>query len=322
MITLQANRFLGPLTNLIAYSQVANTTERGRVGDFVNSFQDINVENGDGKVVLSADLLDVNDLSGTSSLLETNEPTVNEQYVSVQNYKVIPMTINKYLMRGAFVAEDQLANFIGYLLSIMQTTKTVYLSKEIIKELEAYTPTQETQTVEIQTINTTGLTDPMQLQAAKTFNANAVQEAVINVLNELSFATKDYNDLGYEEVIDYSSMKFIIKSSENSKVLINSLATLLNSPKITESQKWRETYVVPDKQFTDAENENVAWLMHDKKIQYGYFYEVATEFFDASTLNQNNWLHFAYYLDTIDAYPAVCFKITPSLTPAALAPAA
>lgn len=322
MITLQANRFLGPLTNLIAYSQVANTTERGRVGDFVNSFQDINVENGDGKVVLSADLLDVNDLSGTSSLLETNEPTVNEQYVSVQNYKVIPMTINKYLMRGAFVAEDQLANFIGYLLSIMQTTKTVYLSKEIIKELEAYTPTQATQTVEIQTIDTTGLTDPMQLQAAKTFNANAVQEAVINVLNELSFATKDFNDLGYEEVIDYSSMKFIIKSSENSKVLINSLATLLNSPKITESQKWRETYVVPDKQFTNAENENVAWLMHDKKIQYGYFYEVATEFFDASTLNQNEWLHFAYYLATIDAYPAVCFKITPSLTPAALAPAA
>ena len=48
MITLSANRFLGALTNLIAYSQVANTTERGRVGDFVNSFQDINVENGDG----------------------------------------------------------------------------------------------------------------------------------------------------------------------------------------------------------------------------------------------------------------------------------
>ena len=32
MITLSANRFLGAFTNLIAYSQVANTTEAGRVG--------------------------------------------------------------------------------------------------------------------------------------------------------------------------------------------------------------------------------------------------------------------------------------------------
>ena len=152
MITLSANRFLGALTNLIAYSQVANTTERGRVGDFVNSFQDINVENGDGKVVLASDLLDVNDLSGTSSLLSSNPPTVNEQYVSVENYKVIPMTINKYLMRGAFVEEDQLANFVGYLMSIMRTTKTAYLSEEIIKKLKSYEPTLETQTLTINTI--------------------------------------------------------------------------------------------------------------------------------------------------------------------------
>lgn len=321
MITLAANKFLGALTNLIAYSQVANTTERGRVGDFVNSFQDINVENGDGKVVLSADLLDVEDLSGTSTLLDSNPPTVDEQYVSVENYKVIPMTINKYLMRNAFVAEDQLANFIGYLMSIMQTTKIVYLSKEIIKELEAYTPTQATQTVTVQTIDTTGLKDPAQLRAANTYNANAFQKAVINVLNEMGFATKDYNDLEFEEVIDFSSLKFIVKSSQNSDLIVDSLATLLNSDKITEAQRWRETYVVPDKQFTDEENNNVAWLMHDKKIQYGYFYEVATEFFDASTLNQNNWLHFAYYLDTIKAYPAVCFEIEASITPEALAPA-
>lgn len=318
MITLQANKFLGALTNLIAYSQVANTTERGRVGDFVNSFQDINVENGDGKVVLSADFLNVQDLSGTSSLLTATPPTVNEQYVSVENYKVIPMTINKYLMRGAFVAEDQLANFTGYLLSIMPATKTAYLSDAIIAELEAYTPAQATQTVKVQTINTTDLTDPMQLEAAKRYNANAMQKALINTLNAMAFPTSKYNDLQYKEVIDYSSLKLVVKSSQNNDILVDSLAYLLNSDKITEAQRWSDTYVVPDEQFTQGGN-TVAWLMHNKKIQYGYFYEVATEFFDASTLNQNNWLHFAYYLDTINAYPAVCFELEASLTPAALA---
>lgn len=318
MITLPANKFLGALTNLIAYSQVANTTENGRVGDFVNSFQDINVENGDGKVVLAADMLSVNDLSGDSSLLETNEPNVDEQYVSVENYKVIPMTINKYLMRNAFVAEDQLANFTGYLISIMRATKTAYLSDSIIKELEAYTPTQTTQTVKVTTIDTTGLTDPMQLEAANRYNAKAMQKALINTLNAMAFPTRAFNDLKYREVIDYGSLKLIIKSSENNNILVDSLAYLLNSDKITEAQRWSDTYVVPDEQFTGT-GKTVAWLLHNKKIQYGYFYEVATEFFDASTLNQNNWLHFAYYLDTINAFPAVCFELNPILTPEALA---
>lgn len=318
MITLQVNRFLGALTNLIAYSQVANTTEAGRVGDFVASFQDINVENGDGKVVLASDLLDVNDLQGTSSLLSSNPPTVNEQYISVDNYKVIPMTINKYLMRGAFVEEGQLANFVGYLMSIMRATKTAYLSDEIIKTLKNYEPTLETQVLEIDVINTAGLTDPMQLESAKRYNANVINEALIDLLNSMAFPTNKFNDLAYREIIDYSSMKFIVRSSTNSKILVNSLASLLNSDKITEAQRWGETFVVPDDQFDDMDANIIGWFMHNKKVQFGYFYEVATEFFDASTLNQNDWLHFAYYMGIIDAYPAVQIKLNPSITPSAL----
>lgn len=318
MITLQANKFLGALTNLIAYSQVANTTEAGRVGDFVNSFQDINVENGDGKVVLASDLLEVNDLSGTSTLLQTNLPTVNEQYISVENYKVIPMTINRYLMRNAFVEETQLANFVGYLMSIMRTTKTAYLSDELISTIENYTPTQTTQTLTIDTIDTSTLTDPSQLESANRYNANAINKALINLLNSMAFPTNKYNDLTYKEIIDYSSMKFIVKSSTDSDILIDSLAFLLNSDKITEAQRWGETYVIPDEQFTDVDENVVGWLMHNKKIQFGYFYEVATEFFDASTLNQNDWLHFAYYMGVVNAYPCVVIKLNPSITPSAL----
>lgn len=319
MITLTANRFLGALTNLVAYSQVANTTERGRVGDFVNSFQDINVENGNGKVVLASNLLQVNDLGANSTILNSVPPTVNEQYVPVTNYKVIQMTINNYLMRGAFVAEDQLANFVGYLMSTMRATKTAFLSGELIKELEAYTPTQASQTVTVDIIDTTGLADPMQLESARRYNANAIQKAFINILNAMSFPTNKYNDLTYSEIIDFSSLKLIMKQGTNSDIVVDSLAYLLNSDKITEAQRWSETFVIPDEQFTNNDPSTVAWLMHRKKIQFGYFYEVATEFFDASTLNQQDFLHFAFYLDTIDAYPAVVFKTNATIDPAPLA---
>ena len=318
MITLSVNRFLGAITNLVAYTQVANTTEKGVVGDFVESFQDINVENGDGKVVRSADLLSVSDLSGTSSILTQAKPTVKEQYVSVENYKVIQMTINKYLMRGAFVQETQLADFIGYLLSIMRTSKVAYLSEELIKELEAYTPTQATQTKTIHLFNPTGVNDPAQLRNLRVYNANEIEKAVIELINEMGFPTDKYNDDKLKEIIDFSSMKFVVRGSTNADLLVNSLATLLNSNKITEAQKWGKTYVIPDSQFNTLAGDVIAWLMHNKKIQFGYFYEVATEFFDASTLDSNNFLHFAYYLDTISSYPAIVIKYDLSMTPAPL----
>lgn len=318
MITLNVNKFLGALTNLIAYAQIAYTTDRGQVGEFVNSFEDINVANGDGKVVLSADFLNVNDLSAQSTLLQSNPPTVNEQYVSVENYKVIPVTVNQYLMRNAFVNEEQLANFVGYIKSLMETTRTAYLSDELIKEIEAYTPTQATQTVTVHTIDTTNLTDPMQLESANRYNANALQKAFIKTLQAMSFPTNKYNDLAYKEVMDFSSLKLVIRANEDVDIVVDSLAYLLNSDKITEAQRWGKTFVVPSEQFTNTANQFVAWLMHYKKIQFGYFYEVATSFFDASTLNQNDWLHFAYYLDTINAYPCVCFKLEADIKPSAL----
>ena len=235
MITLTANKFLGALTNLIAYTQVANTTNEGEVGKFVSSFQNTSVENGNGKVVLASDLPEVADLSETSSILSTKKPTVDEQYIPVENFKVIQMTINNYLMRGAFVEETQLASFVGYLISTMQSAKVKYLSDAIIKEIEAYTPAQAEQTVTVKLFNTESLLDPMQLQKAKTYNANAIQKAFINTLLEMSFPTSKYNDLEYTEIIDFSAMKLIVRSDVDTDILVDSLAYLLNSDKITEA---------------------------------------------------------------------------------------
>lgn len=322
MITLSVNKFLATLTNLIAYAQVAFTHERGRVGDFVSSFQDINVDNGDGKVILAADLLEVDDLADTSDLLEVKKPEkTDEQYISVTNYKRVKMSINRYLMRGAFVNEEQLADFLGYLMSIMEATKTAYLSDELIKKLCEYEPAQETQKKTIELINTTGLNDPMQLEAANRYNANKIQKEFIKILNGMSFPTDKYNDLKYRDTLDFESLKLIIREAQNAGILVDSLAFLLNSDKITEAQRWDETFAIPDEQFDGKgydDKNYIAWLMHKKKLQFGYFYNVATSFFDASTLNEQDFLHFSYYLDIVKAYPAVCFKISATLTPKAL----
>lgn len=318
-ITLNANLYLGTLSNLIAYTQINYVAEKGEMSRLVASCQDINVDNGDGKVVRSADLPSVGNLSGVSSLLTPAPPTVDEQYVDVQNYKVIQMTVNRYLMRGAFVEESAMANFIAYLLQIMRTAKEAYIYGALVGLIENYAPTLATQVVTVPMFDTTGLLDPAQLERANTYNAKALQKALIKTLQAMGAPSAKFNDKAYTEVIDFSSLKLIVKSTPDTDLLVDSLATLLNSGKITEAQKWSETIVIPDDQFSvSADPTHLCWLCHNKKFQFGYFYEVATSFFDASTLNQSDWLHFAYYLASIDALPCVRFEADYSLTPTAL----
>ena len=51
-------------------------------------------------------------------------------------------------------------------------------------------------------------------------------------------------------------------------------------------------------------------IMQDNGYQYGFFYEVATSFFDPSNLNTNNWLHFAYYSGIVESAIAGTITVT------------
>lgn len=312
MITLNANKFLGTITNLVGTQQTADTMQGGELGEFVNSFQDINVENGDGKVVYSSDIYDVLDLNASqSSLLTSNPPDVKEQYIPVTRYKVIPLTINRYLTRNAFVKEDQLAYFVAHLMAVMESTKLIHMSNDIIAEIEAYVPTNDAQTVELDLEEILENDTADVIEAKNRLNAKKIFKALINKSHDVSWDSNEYNDDGFTEIINNNEMKVIIKTEDNTDMVVDALATLLNSAKITDAERWGKTFAVPKRKFQNSEDV-VAWFMHNRKVQFGYFYNVATSFFDGSTLNEQDWLHFSYYLDTVNAYP--CIKLVRAST--------
>lgn len=320
-ITLSVNKFLGALTNLIAYAQVANTVQSGAVGRLIASSQDIDTPNGDGKVIRFVNTIQPQDLSVTSStLLTQSPPTVGEQHLSVSGYKYIPLTLNKYLLRGAWVNEEQMAEFTAYCMSVMERSKDIFLYKELVKEYVGYTPTQATQTLTINLASTTGTSTPDAIEAANVLNAKRISKALLGQLREFEAPTSEYNDANVgsssdaqylEQVIDRSSLKLVINARYDIDLIVDTFATLFNSGKITEDERWSETIAIPEKQLVAAGAASgtvqniIGWLLDRKKIQFGYFYNVATSFFDASNLSQNNWLHFSYYIGVVNALPAV-----------------
>lgn len=310
-ITLNANKFVGTLSNLICYTFYKDNYHLGdNIDALLEAFRSDDTINGDGKLVLTSDLPVVKDLVvNTSTLLSSVPPVIQEQYIPVTKFKYIQLTVNRYLMRGGFEDEYAMANLISYLLNNMRIAKRLQLKSDIeavITEILANNPT--TQTVAGLTKPTTNPT-AVELNAVRTYNTNLIYRTLLSVIQklglgyELNVTDKVSDNDTFEAYERPDNIVCLISPSTMASMDVDTLATLLNSNKIT--QKINVNFI---------ENETIAdgkvLLLSKDKIQYGYFYQVATSFFDASNLNQQDFLHFSYYCDQIERAPAVLIECT------------
>lgn len=310
-ITLNANKFVGTLSNLICYTFYKDNYRLGdNIDALLEAFRSDDTINGDGKLVLTSDLPVVKDLVvNTSTLLTSVPPVIQEQYIPVTKFKYIQLTVNRYLMRGGFEDEYAMANLISYLLNNMRIAKRLQLKADIetvITEILTNNPT--TQTVAGLTKPTTNPT-AVELNAVRTYNTNLIYRTLLSVIQklglgyELNVTDKTSDNDTFEAYERPDNIVCLISPSTMASMDVDTLATLLNSNKIT--QKINVNFIENE----TIDDGNVLLLSKDK-IQYGYFYQVATSFFDASNLNQQDFLHFSYYCDQIERAPAVLIKCT------------
>lgn len=310
-ITLNANKFVGTLSNLICYTFYKDNYHLGdNIDALLNAFRSDDTINGDGKLVLTSDLPVVKDLVVNSSTLLTGvPPVIQEQYIPVTKFKYIQLTVNRYLMRGGFEDEYAMATLISYLLNNMRVAKRLQLKSDIekvIAEILANNPT--TQTV-------TGLARPaetptaVELNAVRTYNTNLIYRTILTVIQmlglgyKLNVTDKTTGNDTFEAYERPENIVCLVKPSTMASMDVDTLATLLNSNKIT--QKINVNFIE-----NEAIGDGKVLVLSKDKIQYGYFYQVATSFFDASNLNQQDFLHFSYYCDQIERAPAVLIECT------------
>lgn len=310
-ITLNANKFVGTLSNLICYTFYKDNYHLGdNIDALLNAFRSDDTINGDGKLVLTSDLPVVKDLVvNTSTLLTSVPPVIQEQYIPVTKFKYIQLTVNRYLMRGGFEDEYAMATLISYLLNNMRVAKRLQLKADIetvIAEILTNNPTKETVTG---LARPTGTPTAVELNAVRTYNTNLIYRTILTVIQmlglgyELNVTDKTTGNDTFEAYERPENIVCLVEPSTMASMDVDTLATLLNSNKIT--QKINVNFI---------ENEAIAdgtvLVLSKDKIQYGYFYQVATSFFDASNLNQQDFLHFSYYCDQIERAPAVLIKCT------------
>lgn len=310
-ITLNANKFVGTLSNLICYTFYKDNYHLGdNIDALLNAFRSDDTINGDGKLVLTSDLPVVKDLVvNTSTLLTSVPPVIQEQYIPVTKFKYIQLTVNRYLMRGGFEDEYAMATLISYLLNNMRVAKRLQLKSDIetvIAEILANNPTKQTVTG---LARPTGTPTAVELNAVRTYNTNLIYRTILTVIQmlglgyELNVTDKTTGNDTFEAYERPENIVCLVEPSTMASMDVDTLATLLNSNKIT--QKINVNFIE-----NEAIGDGAVLVLSKDKIQYGYFYQVATSFFDASNLNQQDFLHFSYYCDQIERAPAVLIECT------------
>ena len=310
-ITLNANKFIGTLSNLICYTFYKDNYHLGdNIDALLEAFRSDDTINGDGKLVLTSDLPVVKDLVvNTSTLLTSVPPEIQEQYIPVTKFKYIQLTVNRYLMRGGFEDEYAMANLISYLLNNMRIAKRLQLKTDIETVITKITTNNPTTQTVAGLARPAGTPTAVELNAVRTYNTNLIYRTLLTVIQklglgyELNITDKTTGNDKFKAYERPNNIVCLINPSTMASMDVDTLATLLNSNKIT--QKINVNFIENDT-ITDGE----ILIVSKDKIQYGYFYQVATSFFDASNLNQQDFLHFSYYCDQIERAPAVLIECT------------
>lgn len=290
---LNQNEFIASVVNLLVKTKVNKTTNGKRINELIDSSLVDAVKAGDSYALRTIDTLKVKEYSDTSSILSVEKPDVDEQVLSTTDKKYIQLTLNRYIMQGAFADEYSLAECLAEMESMLEKTKAIYMYKKIVKAYEDWTPAQQSQTITIDLIDTTGMTG-ITLTESNKANALKLFQTIRKYAINIQAPSRKYNDIEFEEMYNADELIFVENEKFESLVNAYSFASLAQSEKLENVQLYRKSILIPQEQFNKtATQENVVgWLVSEYKYQIAPRIEVATLFEDASTLNLNEFLHF------------------------------
>lgn len=290
-MTLNQNEFLSNLVNLVVETRVNATTNGKRINDLIDFCLTDTIEYGEGKLLISVDTLKVSEYSQTSSLLTNELPIVDEQVIETTDRKFIHLTLNRYLMKGAFANEYSLSEALAVIESMLEKTKNIYMYRKIVEAFENWTSPVETQTVTIDIVNTSTLSGSAKLEQDKA-NAIKIYENVRKYALNMQTPSRKYNELGYEEMYNANDLGFIVNEKYDTYMNTYAYASLLNSDKLNNIQLYDKSIILPTDQINEGNINTIGWLCSKYKYQIAPRFMVSGSFEDISNLNIQDFLHF------------------------------
>lgn len=243
---LSMNKIFGSIWNMIISQTVFSDNIAGTNGQLVDMARVDAGLYGSTKLYYATDVLKSsvwgNDAEA-ANLLALHRPKDPEiQAIEVDKQFQVAVTVDNYLSKNAFADEGAFSQFNSVALGWMRDTKRINDSTTY----NAYIGTTET-AVGNQTITVTFPTDEGgSTEADNRLQAQAIAEAVANILVDLKDVSRDYNDYGFMRSYNTEDLIVVWNSKWLNKIKKFDLPTMFHNEGLID--KFGE-YALPAKYF-------------------------------------------------------------------------
>lgn len=319
-ITLPASKMISTMTSLIGDVRFNDTLKPSDiVNELVDSSRVGKVDFGKGIVyTFKVDTQPVKDLSETSTVTKITKPQLAQETIEIDNYKFVPISVSEILTRDAVLSGNAIDSFFSFVMSLLEDTAQFHLFDEVNELYQSWTPGQTSQTIQVDQIDTTGLSG-LELNEALKWNATEIGRVMRKTMNNMKIKNAKYtdkdtyvdsNDGQTKSVVSAltgKDMKIVFNDKFYTNFLADAMASLYHSNEVGEMIPDGQKIILPEDAMSEDNTNTIAWLSHKDKFAMADFYAVTLAFRDASTTYTNTFYHFAYGVGVFKYAPGVKF---------------
>lgn len=220
--TLNQNEIFGALYNMIISQQVF----ADNIYDTKGTLADMSRVDGtlfsDTRLYYSTDVLKsfewTNDAEA-QNLLKLHRPEAPEvQAITIDKFRMIPITVDNYLTKRAFSTEGAFSAFNNQMLGWMRDTKKVYDATLFNSFVGTHSTNVGKQDVSVDLPTEPTDATQVNIEAYNRITAQTIAQAMADLLVELQYISRDYNDYGNLRSYNPNDLVFVWNSAWVNKI--------------------------------------------------------------------------------------------------------
>lgn len=215
--TLNQNEIFASLYNMIISQQVFADNIADTKSTLVDMSRVDGSLYGDTKLYYSTDVLKSFEWTGdgeAENLLKLHRPQAPEcQSISIDTFRMIPVTVDNYLSKRAFSTEGAFSAFNSQILSWIRDTKKIYDATMFNSFIGTHETEEGKQMVQVPIAAEPEDATEVNVEAYNRLKAMAIGQAMADLLVDLEDVSRDYNDYGNLRSYDASDLVFVWNSA-------------------------------------------------------------------------------------------------------------
>lgn len=319
-VTLPASKMFGTMTTLLNEIRNKETLAPSEIiNEMVDSARIGKVDFGKG-IIYNFKLAPQpnKDLTEVSSAMTITKANIGQEIIPIDDYKFVPLSYSEILGRDAFTNGTTIDSFFAFISSLCEDTAQFYLYDKVNSLYQDWVPGQATQTIQIDQIDTSGLTGQA-LNEAKKWNATEVGKVVRKTINNMSIKNTKFTDIatfndintGLESnvvsCVKKSDLKMVFNDNYYTNFLADAMASLYHADEVGQMLPGGKPVLVPTDAMKVGNEKVIGWLADKDKFALADFYAVMLEWRDPSTLYVNKFYHYATGAGIFKYAPGVKF---------------